>query len=157
MKKQLNDNEIAFKNAKGEMILARIVFVGKKSGTWTAATPDKHYIVQVINLNTNKKTSLDYWGSNTTCTTMEMCYDAIYCFNCDADCGQHNFEDFCEEFGYKDDTVKTYKTWIACKKQYKKYRRVIGEQESISKVFEMDDYMLDEAIEEGLVFTEIEE
>lgn len=37
------------------------------------------------------------------------------------------FEDFCAEFGYSNDSIRAFETYLACDKEYKDLRRIFGE------------------------------
>jgi hypothetical protein len=41
---------------------------------------------------------------------------ALYALASDASAGQHGFVDYCEEYGYDQDSIKAHKTWRACRR-----------------------------------------
>lgn len=51
-------------------------------------------------------------------------FDAFNCFVSDALSGSETFEDFCDNFGYDNDSRKAEKIYFACQDQLKKLRQV---------------------------------
>lgn len=45
----------------------------------------------------------------------------------DANCGDMTFEEFCQEFGYDEDSRKAERTWRQCKRMSPKVRQFLGE------------------------------
>ena len=57
--------------------------------------------------------------------------DFVYCLLSDADAytSSRNFEDFCNMFGYDNDSRKALKAFNGCKKQAEKVRRLFNDEE----------------------------
>lgn len=102
------------------------VYLGNKTAPWTS----NHYYnsrVTVYNRHTGKRTNFEFWGSlmqPELCTRYDL-LNALYCFVSDAVSGNQDFADFCTEFGYKQDSIKAYRTWKACRQALLKLRRIL--------------------------------
>lgn len=49
---------------------------------------------------------------------------AFSCFVSDAMAGAQSFAEFCEEFGYDDDSIRARDTWKACRRSLDKFNRL---------------------------------
>lgn len=85
--------------------------------------------ITVINTDTKKRTSFEYWESISKCVIddEESLIQAFDCFVRDALAGQETFEEFCSEYGYDLDSRKAYKTYKTCKKMYDAFERVVND------------------------------
>ncbi len=53
--------------------------------------------------------------------------DVLSCIISDARAGEQDFEDFCSEFGYDNDSRKAERTWKSCASMAPKVRQLLGE------------------------------
>lgn len=101
------------------------VFKGDKF--WNCDNRNRNnHIVTVKNTETGKFTRFEFWCSIAN-PLFENEYDvlnAFYCFVSDAVSGMESFSEFCNEFGYDADSMKSYKTWKACKRALEKFKRI---------------------------------
>jgi hypothetical protein len=104
-----------------------------------------HYRVAVTNVETGISVDFDFWGSannveklrgcslssfnNETREIFEdACFDAFNCLLSDAIAGDlPSFEDFCNEFGYDDDSRKAESMYKSCQDQLNKLQTVFYE------------------------------
>lgn len=62
-----------------------------------------------------------------------MCRDpergeVLSCLALDARAGEMSFTEFCDEFGYDDDSRRAWEMWQACRRTADRLRRVFGDQ-----------------------------
>jgi len=62
--------------------------------------------------------------------------DVLYSLILDAQSGTESFEDFCDNFGYNEDSVKHNEIYRACQKNGKKVKTFIKDLEKASKLFQ---------------------
>lgn len=80
-------------------------------------------------------TSFDYYGSHTDWENGQEELDesgknnALYCFLSDAMAGNQDFENFCSEMGYNEDSRTAERIHKACKKSYEKAIKLFSEEE----------------------------
>lgn len=104
------------------------VYTGSKKADWGDKMPENwnHHTVTVTNKINGKRTRFDFWASNMK-TYLTSRYDVLSAFRCfvdDALSGEMEFEEFCREFGYDEDSRRAEKTWKACKRSTEKLRRI---------------------------------
>lgn len=70
--------------------------------------------------------SFDFWQGQaiTDDPTAEGCLE---CLLSDAQAGELDFEDFCREFGYDDDSRSAERTWRACGEVNMRLRELLGD------------------------------
>lgn len=80
----------------------------------------RHFTIFVENIATETVISFDYWSSiaRPEFETETELLEAYECFVSDAILGINSFSDFCSETGCDSDSIKSHKTWIACKQSY---------------------------------------
>ena len=52
--------------------------------------------------------------------------DVLYCLVMDYTSASETFEDFCDEFGYDNDSIKSLNIFKACQKNSEKMKRIFG-------------------------------
>jgi len=111
-----------FKNFK-----VKAEFHGDKAASWNGNNYN-YYKVIVKNSETGATTSFDFWASlaRPELDTESDVLNAFYCFVSDAVAGSGDFETFCDEYGYNNDSIKALKTFRACKRSNRKFSRVSG-------------------------------
>ena len=62
--------------------------------------------------------------------------DVLYCLILDAQSGTESFEDFCDNFGYNEDSVKHNEIYKLCQKNGKKVKTFITNLEKASELFQ---------------------
>lgn len=84
--------------------------------------------VTVINMENGKRTRFEFWGSiaDPELSTEYGVLNAFRMFIEDSLSGEESFRDFCQSFGYDEDSRRAEKTWKACKRAAKKLMRVYG-------------------------------
>ena len=102
-------------------------FLGDKA--WGTDTKNQNYNnhkITVVNTETKKRTSFEFWGSiaNPEIQTEEELLSAFYCFLSDGISAKDTFENFCGKFGYDEDSRKAEKIYNACKNSLKKLERL---------------------------------
>ena len=50
--------------------------------------------------------------------------DVLECLGSDAECGLYSFEDFCDNLGYSNDSIKAFQTYRQCEEIAKKIRKL---------------------------------
>jgi hypothetical protein len=60
------------------------------------------------------------------------------CLVSDATAGQATFRDFCDDFGYDEDSRRAYATWQACQRTWDKLARLFGSDLSAVLDWEWD-------------------
>lgn len=106
-----------------------IISCFKGDKPWNANEKLQNYnnhIITVINHNTKKKTSFEFWGSivNPEIQTEQELLFAFYCFLSDGHSSRYGFKEFCNEFGYDTDSKKAYRIFKACEKSLYKAERI---------------------------------
>jgi hypothetical protein len=54
--------------------------------------------------------------------------DVLHCLFSDADAGAYSFDDFCDNLGYSNDSLKALDTYRACMESSKKLRKALGKE-----------------------------
>jgi len=102
-------------------------FKGDKLSPWSDAKYKNYnnHIIKVYNKITKKRISFEFWES-IEITTEDQLLNAFECLISDAISGNQNetFEEFCQEFGYDEDSRQAEKTYKECKKSYDKIKRI---------------------------------
>lgn len=62
--------------------------------------------------------------------------DVLYSLILDAQSGAESFEDFCDNFGYNEDSIKHNEIYKACQKNAKKVKTFIKDLETASELFQ---------------------
>lgn len=151
--RKLKSNQIATRNAKGEIIVCTVKFVGKKGNgdfdSW------QHNKVTVRNVATKKSCQFDFWGSKVKphMDNRDGAVNALDCFAMDSLSVQdHDFRSFCSEFGYDEDSRTAEKVFKGCLRMEEKFERVIGETDDYFTDF--GNYSAQELIDDGKCFVE---
>ena len=113
--------------AKYKQFEITAIFRGEKAAPW-AENNYNHHIVIVDNTETGATTRFDFWASlaRPELDTESDVLNAFYCFVSDAVAGSGDFETFCDEYGYNNDSIKALKTFRACERSNRKFSRVSG-------------------------------
>lgn len=61
--------------------------------------------------------------------------DVLYCLILDAQAGIQSFDDFCDNFGYDNDSIKANEIYKACQKNGKKVKTFISNLDEASELF----------------------
>lgn len=98
---------------------------------------EEHGINYYVALKNKKGTyGFDFWGSIADAEkikrgdghgTKPTAYDILACLT--ADMGDVSFIEFCDNFGYDNDSIKTQKTYVACVEQSKELHKLFSESE----------------------------
>jgi hypothetical protein len=72
-----------------------------------------------------RKASFDYFTGPAITDDPEL-DDVMSCLASDANAGQQSFRDFCDDFGYDEDSRSAYRTWQACQLTHSKLARLFG-------------------------------
>lgn len=102
---------------------------------WNDNEPRNKYFVYITNMETGEKTRFTFWDSlnNTQRGVVldgEELLNAFYRFVSEACCGLYSFSEFCNEFGYDEDSRKAERIFNACKRSYKSFSCVSGLDDS---------------------------
>jgi len=91
-----------------------------KPAKWHGKEDRQHIHSRVTIIAKGGRTSFDYWGSHSDyCAGVDNNpKDALYCWASDAISGANDFEDFCGELGYDEDSRSAYSAWKACKRYF---------------------------------------
>ncbi len=102
-------------------------YTGSKKADWGNGHENwNHHKITVKNTETGKQTSFDFWASiaNPEVRSREDLIGAFECFVGDAVAGMNDFNDFCSEFGYDEDSRRAEKIYKACQKATEKLQRI---------------------------------
>ena len=120
---------------KRNNIQFKAVLKNKKSPPWSTSTFDgHHYIVRMSGhtpFGLKRKLSLKFWGSiydKERGTTDVTPYDVLSCISFDVSCPE-KFDEFCDEYGYNNDSIEALKTFRRCNAWRKKLRKFFSEKE----------------------------
>jgi hypothetical protein len=85
-----------------------------------------NHLVTVTNTETKQRCTFEFWASiaKPELTTEYDVLNAFYCFVSDAISGMMDFEEFCSEFGYDNDSRTAERTWKACIRAMRKLQRI---------------------------------
>lgn len=102
-------------------------YSGSKAADWGNKHENwNHHRITVKNVENRRWAQFDFWASIAH-PKLDGEYDvlnAFYCFVSDAISGSYTYEEFCDEFGYDEDSRRAEKTWKACKRTSKKLARI---------------------------------
>ena len=102
-------------------------YTGNKKADWGNGQENwNHHKVTVKNTETGKQTSFDFWASiaNPEVKSRKDLIGAFECFVGDAVAGMNDFNNFCSEFGYDEDSRRAEKIYKACQKATEKLQRI---------------------------------
>ena len=116
-------NKATFKNFE-----VKATFKGDKKATWS----DNNFnnsMVKVTNTETKKSIAFEFWGSkvNPEITTKYDILNSFYCFVSDAISGEETFQDFCSNFGYDNDSIKSRNIHRACMRATTKLKKIYSD------------------------------
>lgn len=118
--------QTTFKNLK-----ISSTFKGDKKANWNDPKFENwnNHIITVRNQDTKQATRFDFWASiaQPQIESETDILNALYCFVGDAVSGNTDFTDFCNEFGYDEDSRTAYKTYKACVRANEKLARVYND------------------------------
>lgn len=85
-----------------------------------------NHMVKITNTETKQSVTFEFWNSiaKGEITEEQEVLSAFYCFINDALAGMYDFDNFCSEFGYDNDSRQAEKIWRKCQKQYEKFTKV---------------------------------
>lgn len=124
---------IKIKNENNENEKIRIIVdhACEKNNPYCDFSANQHNRVFVQNCKTRKRFSFDFWGSivDPNAEDGDGAISAISCYASDgmAFRNSRNLLDFCNEFGYNEDSRKAEKIYKACEKADKRLSRVFGD------------------------------
>ena len=100
-------------------------FLNNKSWSGNEQNWNNH---KITILHNGKKTTFQFWGSiqKPEITTDEENIFALYCFLRDSEAASNSFKDFCNEFGYDEDSRRAEKIYKSCEKSLKKFNRIFN-------------------------------
>lgn len=100
-------------------------FLNNKSWSGNEQNWNNH---KITILHNGKKISFEFWGSiqNPEITTDEENIFALYCFLRDSEAASNSFKDFCNEFGYDEDSRRAEKIYKSCEKSLKKFNHIFN-------------------------------
>jgi hypothetical protein len=102
-------------------------YLGNKK--WSASEKMSNWNNYKVTVRHNNKSfSFDFWASimNPQLTSDEDNINAFYCALSDGICAMSDFDDFCSELGYDNDSRKAENIYKACLKTLKKLDRVFS-------------------------------
>ena len=102
---------------------------------WNDSEPRNKYFVYVANTENGERTRFTFWDSldNTRRGVVldgDELLSAFYCFVSDACRGLYSFSEFCNEFGYDEDSRSAERIFKACKRSHDSFCRVSGLDDS---------------------------
>ena len=104
------------------------------------------FSVSVKNTSTGKRISFDFYGSENDYINgiVELSEgdlkQAFYCLISDSLSAVNDFEEFCSEFGYDEDSRTAERVYKGCQKQYDKAMRLVeAESELYDLINELND------------------
>jgi len=103
-------------------------YKGDKKANWGDKMPENwnNHLVTVTNTDTKQRCTFEFWASisNPELSTEYDVLNAFYCFVGDAISGKMDFDEFCSEFGFDNDSRTAERTWKACKRATAKLERI---------------------------------
>ena len=124
----------------------------EKDNPYGGFSANQHNRVSVMNCKTRKRFSFDFWGSivDPNAEDGDGAISAISCYASDgmAFRSSVNLLDFCNEFGYNEDSRKAEKIYKACERADKRLSRVFGDDYGFLVDFECKSFF--ELKEKGL-------
>jgi len=88
---------------------------GARQSIWESERPNKRPAVPCI-------------GTETAWVHLPQLDDILQCLFSDADAGSQSFNDFCDNFGYDNDSLKALDTYRACMESASKLRTALGKE-----------------------------
>lgn len=124
-----------FLNKNDEMVRFKIDYVGKMNNPYFDADSNRHNKVTIRNLATKKSATFNYWGSvkqpnQDSEDGLKCALDCILMDISSYECAK-NFDDFCSELGYDNDSRNAERIYNACGKEYEKFMRVVSDDYNI--------------------------
>ena len=103
-------------------------YKGDKKANWSDKMPENwnNHLVTVTNTDNKQRCTFEFWASIAE-PELKTEYEVLNAFNCfvgDALSGKMDFNEFCSEFGYDNDSRTAERTWKACKRSATKLERV---------------------------------
>lgn len=124
----------------------------EKDNPYCDFSANQHNRVSVMNCKTRKRFSFDFWGSiiDPNAEDGNGAISAISCYASDglAFRNSRNLLDFCNEFGYNEDSRKAEKIYKACEKADDRLSRVFGDDYGF--LIDLECKSFDELKNEGL-------
>jgi len=114
------------------------VFKGDKKVPWGTTDNWNNHKITVKNNVTGKKVSFEFWASiaKPDINEEDDLKSALSCFLNDGFYAD-NFEDFCSNFGYDNDSIKALKLFKACQRQSAKAFKILTYNEIESYINEL--------------------
>lgn len=105
-------------------------YLGDKAAPWSDEQREQNYNrhrVIVRNRANGKRVSFDFWASlaNPELRSPSDLRNAFECFLTDAIAGEQDFDSFCGDFGYDNDSRKAENIYKACVKTAQKAARLV--------------------------------
>lgn len=102
-------------------------------------TSGNTFLITIKNKRNNKKISFQF---NDNYLNESNLKDILYCLKLDSESYyfSSDFKNFCDEFGYNEDSKKALKIYNACKKQYERYNKLFNEEEKEELNQILEDY-----------------
>ena len=103
----------------------KATYKGDKKATWSDNNFNNH-MVKITNTDTKMSTSFEFWASimNPEIIKESEVLEAFSCFISDAMSGENDYNEFCSEFGYEEDSRQARSTWRACQRANNKLKRI---------------------------------
>lgn len=103
-------------------------FLRNKAARWDSkASIATNYNNHKVTIKlSGKRITFDFWGSimHPKITKDSENIFALYCFLSDCIIGKDSFENFCDKFGYDEDSRKAFQTYRACATSLGKYDKL---------------------------------
>jgi len=111
---------------KRNALKMRITLSDSKPANWEPS--GHHYRVTLS--GAHRRMTFDFWGSAHDAETGEdpSPYDVLACISSDAYCPD-TFQDFCEEYGYEEDSIKALQTFQRCERFSKRLNEFFTREE----------------------------
>ena len=99
---------------------------------------NNHFVVTLKNNNTQISFSFFDSENNFRAGKNELdAYSVLACCSSEYHCPE-TFEEFCNEFGYNEDSIKDKKTFDACKKQSAKLKKIFNTKKMVEDLMEIN-------------------
>ena len=107
--------------------LIESLYTGSKEWSASPKYPNKnHHFITVTNQTSKKSITFDYWQSIKQVKNASP-KDLLFAFRSfleDAISGDQTFKDFCDDFGYNNDSIKDQKIYSACQDSLDKAHQI---------------------------------
>lgn len=115
-----------------------------KPAPWDKGTEHvhTHHWVTVTNTETHVRIGFDFWAS-IAAPEITTEYDIMIAFRAfvdDALSGTYTFPEFCNEFGYDEDSRRAEKAWKGCRKSAEKFDRLTNGADVYELLDSMEEY-----------------